>query len=126
MPERNLPVCANSELTYTFGSDTGILYVLLQEDVESVHVTLDKSSDLNTVQSLGPFSVKLTEVNGLSLIVTATSPRTNSSHQDLRLILFDGKTPLAKDVTVAGTVRSFFVPFLIHHICLSAQAHGFC
>ena len=99
MPEGNLPVCANSELTYTCTSDTGLLF--LQEGVESV--TFDQLSDTNTVVDIGPFSVKLTEVNGLSLISTATSPRTNSSHQGTRLAIYDGNIFLARDVTVAGT-----------------------
>ena len=79
-------------------------------------MTFDQSSDKNTVMDVGPFSAKLIEVNGSSLTATATSPQTNSSHQGTRLAIFDGNIFLAKDVTVAGTVYSFFVGFVIHHI----------
>ena len=102
MPERNLPVCANSVLSYTSTSETGIL--VWQGDRT---VTYSTSSDLTTVSTIGPFSVKLIAVNGSSLISTATSPQTNSSHQDLRLIVYDNNIFLAKDVTVAGRIFVF-------------------
>ena len=115
VPEENLPVCANHTLRYTCSVNTGIL---LWQYAEFTAVFFD-SSDMNNGVNLGPFVLKLTLVNGSSLTSTATSSETFSSYKNTRLIVYDGDTFLARDVTVSGTVRVQFglcMYVVMHHL----------
>ena len=100
IPEGNLPVCANEQLTYTCGSDFGT--IVWQQGV-NFHEFSASLSQVNASETVGPFFVVLIDVNGSVLISTATSFMTNSSLDGTFLQCFDGANLLGRDVDVAGT-----------------------
>ena len=100
LPDDNLPVCSSQTLIYNCNTTTGV--IRWEEGDKSITYSTAVTLNLNVPERLRQFTVQLINIDGIDLSSTATSQNTSSLDVGTTIVCQDGRTSLARSVTVAG------------------------